>query len=620
MRRRDVGCLFVLAISSAARAADAAPPVAESDLRSAVGKALPPIQHSQDVWDKKQECASCHHQFLPVVAFKLALDRGIAFDGKAAHGVAAKTFAPLKDIDEAVQHTYFIDVPEVATYLVAAHEAGVRPSPTTAGHAQFVAGYQRPDGSWRPMDHRPPQSHSPVISTAYCLRALQLYMPESRKAETDERVRNAREWLLKSQPAPTTDRVNRLLGLKWAGTDDAVIQDAAQQLFAEQRDDGGWAQLPRMSSDAYATGETLHVLHTAAGIPTSHPAYQRALRFLLKTQEPDGSWRVETRLHPPAPISPPYFDSKFPHGRSQFVSIMGTTWAAAAMSHALPKSASPVAAATLDVAPAARDPWITTALTGTAADLKKHLDAGLSPNAKTAGGTTVLMMAARDPEKVKLLLDAGADPNARAASGFTALMIAAQQRGNVESVRLLLAKGADAAPKAGEKVRFDAHALFYAATTGDTAMAELLLNRGADPRRPMNMLGMFPASPMTYAVFNADAAMTALLLRRGADVNEIEPQTGVGLLAWAVLGNRAALIPPLVEKGASVNHVDNLGMTPLLYAASVDFGDTAAIDALLTAGADVTAKNKGGLTALQLARKYGHTAIAERLSSTRKGE
>src|SRR5439155_24328319 len=162
----------------------------------------------------------------------------------------------------------------------------------------------------------------------------------------------------------------------------------------------------------------------------------------------------------------------------------------------------------------------------------------------------------------------------------------------------------------------DASALFFAATTGDTAMAELLLDHGADPRRPMNMLGMFPASPLTYAVFNADAPMTALLLRRGGDANETEPQTGLGLLSWAVIGNRPALIPALVAKGARVNYVDHLGMTPLLYAASVDFGDTAAVDALLAAGADVVAKNKGGQTALELARKYGHAAIAERLAGT----
>src|SRR5262245_32587323 len=103
------------------------------------------------------------------------------------------------------------------------------------------------------------------------------------------------------------------------------------------------------------------------------------------------------------------------------------------------------------------------ALTGTAADLKALLDARLNPNAKTAAGTTILMTAGRDAAKVKLLLDRGADPNARAATGFTAVMVAARYRGSAEVVRRLLAAGADAAPKPGEKVKYDASALFLAA-------------------------------------------------------------------------------------------------------------------------------------------------------------
>ena len=54
------------------------------------------------------------------------------------------------------------------------------------------------------------------------------------------------------------------------------------------------------------------------------------------------------------------------------------------------------------------------ALFGTAAQLKAQLDAGLDPNSKTPGGTTLLMMAAADAEKVKLLIDRGADVNAKA--------------------------------------------------------------------------------------------------------------------------------------------------------------------------------------------------------------
>jgi len=63
-----------------------------------------------------------------------------------------------------------------------------------------------------------------------------------------------------------------------------------------------------------------------------------------------------------------------------------------------------------------------------------------------------------------------------------------------------------------------------------------------------------------------------------------------------------------------VNHLDNFGMTPLLYAASIDFGDTAVMEKLIAAGADVSAKNKGGLTALDLAKNYRHQAMANLLA------
>ena len=59
-----------------------------------------------------------------------------------------------------------------------------------------------------------------------------------------------------------------------------------------------------------------------------------------------------------------------------------------------------------------------------------------------------------------------------------------------------------------------------------------------------------------------------------------------------------------------MNHFDKKGMTPLLYAASIDFGDDALIDLVLKSGARTSARTKEGLTALELARKYNHTHLA----------
>ncbi len=65
----------------------------------------------------------------------------------------------------------------------------------------------------------------------------------------------------------------------------------------------------------------------------------------------------------------------------------------------------------------------------------------------------------------------------------------------------------------------------------------------------------------------------------------------------------------LIEHKADVNHVDKNGMTPLLYAASIDFGDSRVVEMLLKAGANAKAQTPQGLTASALAKKYGHQQV-----------
>jgi ankyrin repeat protein len=404
-----------------------------------------------------------------------------------------------------------------------------------------------------------------------------------------------------------------LLGLHWTGADEKAVKNSARGLLAEQREDGGWAELPAMASDAYSTGEALSALHAAAGIATSDPVYQRGVRFLLKTQEADGSWHVSSRLHPPAPVSPPYFETGFPYKHDQFVSAMATSWAAAALMHALPpKAGEETQLAVPDVGPAGQPEWVQVALNGSAADLKKLLGAGMKPDAKTAEGTTALMLAARDLEKVKLLVDSGADVNARASTGLNALMVAARHRGNVDVVRLLLKKGAKPNVEKGVEVRNDASALFFSVMAGDLQTAGALVDAGARLGDRMKILGRFAQSPLMYGVF-LDPAMIEYLISKGANPNELDDDK-IAVLSWAAIGNNAGMVQALLARGAQVNHVDKHGMTPLLYAASTDFGDTVVLEKLIAAGADLTAKNNEGMTALDLAKTYRHQAMVGLLS------
>jgi hypothetical protein len=85
-----------------------------------------------------------------------------------------------------------------------------------------------------------------------------------------------------------------------------------------------------MSSDAYATGQSLYALHVA-GTSSGAVAYQRGTQFLLRTQLEDGTWFVRSRAFG----FQPYFDSGFPHGRDQFISAAATSWAAIALAYTI---------------------------------------------------------------------------------------------------------------------------------------------------------------------------------------------------------------------------------------------------------------------------------------------
>ena len=165
--------------------------------------------------------------------------------------------------------------------------------------------------------------------TASALRSLQVYGAKAQQAKYGYAVKRAADWLMKAQPQTTDDRVFQLLGLAWAGIkpESQIIKNRVRDLIAEQRANGGWAQIPGLASDAYATGQALAALRLAGEIKANDPAYKRGIEFLLTTQLADGSWYVKSRAVP----LQPYFEGGFPHGHDQWISAAATNWASMAL-------------------------------------------------------------------------------------------------------------------------------------------------------------------------------------------------------------------------------------------------------------------------------------------------
>src|SRR5687768_7409279 len=339
-------------------------------IREAATRGLAAIQKAQANWftSYKQVCASCHHQYQPALAYRAARERGLPVDETIARADAQKAFT-FADLDRAIQYSYVIEPAMDDAYrMVAAHAAGVPPNLGAAVYARLLISRQNRDGDWDGFHQRPPSSYSRFTMTALGLRAVQVYHHASQKGAAAAAVARARKFLESRPVRSTEEHAYRIIGLKWAGADRNTLQRFARELKGAQRPDGGWGALAGRDSDVYATAQALVALREG-GVAEIDPGWRRGVEYLVKTQAADGSWRLKSRLNPPAPLSPPYFDAGYPEGHDQFISMTGAAWAVMALAYALPPTR-PVAAPPLpETMPASVEPWVETMVFGSVADV-----------------------------------------------------------------------------------------------------------------------------------------------------------------------------------------------------------------------------------------------------------
>ena len=318
------------------RPAPALKPMRASSPRAAVERTLPLLQKADATFTARSGCFSCHNNSLAAMAVAQARTTGTPVDERIATQQVAANLAAFAALREGMHEGFFTPVedffaPSVLGYaLIGLHAEHHAADLDTDAAAMYIRMHQMADGHWAygAADLRPPLCSDYVGQTALAMRGLQLYPPATDQAGAADAVRRAGAWLATVKSRSTDDWGWRLIGLAWAGrTED--VPTAMKELLAAQRSDGGWSDLDSMASTAYATGKALVALQTA-GLPASDPAYQRAVRFLLETQQADGSWYVPTR----ALAIQPYFENGFPHGTDQWISAAASSWATLALAAA----------------------------------------------------------------------------------------------------------------------------------------------------------------------------------------------------------------------------------------------------------------------------------------------
>ena len=249
--------------------------------RAAVLRSLPLLQRTDATFLRKAGCVSCHNNTLTAMTLATARRKGLPVDAAIA-SQSVTTIAKFIESwrDRSLQNIGIPGDADTVSYillgLAAEHYA---PDAATDALAYFLKSKQLADGRWEILAHRPPIESSNVEVTAASMRALQVYAPRAQRAAYEAAIARAAAWLTTAALANTEDRAFQLFGLHWAGADRQALLAAARALVAEQRADGGWAQIPTLPSDAYATGQALAALAETGAMRVTDPAFQRGVQY-----------------------------------------------------------------------------------------------------------------------------------------------------------------------------------------------------------------------------------------------------------------------------------------------------------------------------------------------------
>ena len=304
-------------------------------IRVAIRRAIPLLEKGSAGSAEQRKCFTCHSQAMPILALSRAQQRGFVVDEANFNRQMQHTSKHL----EGGRQRYLEGKGQGGRVVTAGYalwaldSGGYQPDKTTSAVTGFLLQYQQKADHWRQPGRRPPTSGSDFTATYVALRGLAKFSTPDQRPRVHTRMSTVRSWLRAAKTKDTEDRVFRLRSLQLVWDHDETLRQI-DELLAQQRADGGWAQKDDMESDAYATGSVLVALLESGEQDRCRESANRAVSYLLKTQLEDGSWHVATR----ADGFQEYFESGFPHGEDQFISIAASSWATLGLAMSLPET------------------------------------------------------------------------------------------------------------------------------------------------------------------------------------------------------------------------------------------------------------------------------------------
>ena len=301
-------------------------------VRDAIQRCLPWLEKGAAGSTEHNKCFTCHNHGLPIMALHEAQNREFEMSREV---LAAQITHTSKHLDRGLEN-YRKGKGQGGRILTAGYAlwalstANHKPNETTAAVAAYLAGDQEQRDHWIQAGRRPPTDGKEFTTSYVALRGIVDFGdPDDERQQA--RIQKVRQWAINARPLDTEDSVFRLRILSLTKAKADVLKDSVEQLVSEQREDGGWAQKTDMESDPYATGTVLATIMDC-GVAPEKTAVRNGVSWLLANQRDDGTWYVKTR----AKGFQPYYESGFPHGKDQFISIAASSWAVRALIRTLP--------------------------------------------------------------------------------------------------------------------------------------------------------------------------------------------------------------------------------------------------------------------------------------------
>ncbi len=250
------------------------------------------------------------------------------------------------------------------------------------------------------------------------------------------------------------------------------------------------------------------------------------------------------------------------------------------------------------------------------------------------------------PQMIDLLLKYGADVNITSGLFKNTPLIIAARKGDLDTVKKLVARGANCKTRNS----FDLDAAYFALGYGHFKVAEYLYKL----HPAVNIIDFELMTPLNRAIQNNKLELCKLFLKLGANPNQIPGKKHYLALFTAVdignleiikllLKNKAdtnildlygqktplihmikdkdhdledhVIVKLLLENGADPNKADKSGWTPLMHAAKQNCGYCTEL--LLIYGANPNLKNKSGQTAADIAKKEKNREVLKVLKQAK---